>query len=137
MSPNILSLAAAIAERRVARYGRKAGRKLGLVIAAGYVGLTAAFATCGFLLWALWAYARPFMGPVGTPLMLAGVCALIALILAIVAASALRRPKHERRDMPIAEAALAAEAHKFVRKQKVPVLLTAALMGLLAGSQKR
>jgi hypothetical protein len=137
MSADILKIAASIAERRMGRYGRRAGRKLGVVVAAGYVALSAAFATCGFLLWALWAYARPFAGPVGTPLLLACVCALITLILALVIASTLRRPQRERREPAYSEAALALEAQNLVRKQKMPILLTAALLGLLAGSQKR
>lgn len=137
MSAGILSLAASLASRRVSRYGRKAGRKLAIVAGAGYLALTAAFATFGFLLWALWAYARPLAGPVGTPLLLAGVCALIALILALIAASALRRPKRGKRDAPLSETALAIEAQNLVSRHKMPILLSVALMGLVAGSQKR
>jgi MFS family permease len=137
MSGGIIRIAASLAERRIARYGRKAGRKLGVVAAAGCIALTAAFASCGFLLWALWAYARPFAGPVGTPLLLAGVCALVTLILALVLASALRRPERRRREPVYPDAALALEAQNLVRKQKMPILLSAALLGLLAGSQKR
>ncbi len=137
MSANIFTIAAAVVERRVSRYGRKAGRKLAFVAAAGYAAVTAAFAAFGFLLWALWAYARPFAGPVGTPLLLAGVCGLLALILALAIGLKLRRPARDRREAIYSEAALAVEAQNLVRQQKMPILLTAALMGLLAGSQKR
>jgi ABC-type Co2+ transport system permease subunit len=137
MNTQIFTLAGQIAERRLARYGRKAGRKLAVLAAAGCLALTAAITACGFLIAALWAYARPIAGPVGTPLIFAAVCAVLALILALVAGSALRHPRRARRETLYPEAALALEAQNLVRKQKLPILLTAALIGLLAGSQKR
>jgi MFS family permease len=137
MNAQMFTLAGQIAERRLARYGRRAGRKLAVLAAAGCLALAAAITAFGFLIAALWAYARPLAGPVGTPLIFAGACAVLALILALIAASALRRPRRGRRETLYPEAALALEAQNLVRKQKMPILLTAALMGLLAGSQKR
>jgi membrane protein YdbS with pleckstrin-like domain len=137
MQPGILTIAAAIARRRAARMGRKAARKAIMVAAAGYLAVMSSLAAFGFLLWALWAYLRPLAGPIGTPLSLAGVCLLLALIFALVITSALRKPKRARYDLGQSETALAVEAQTLISKQKLPILMTVALMGLVAGSQKR
>jgi hypothetical protein len=137
MRPGILTIASAIAQRRAARVGRKAARKTMLVVAAGSLAMTSCLAGFGFLLWALWAYVRPFAGPAGAPLLLAGVCLVLALIFTLVISSALRQPKRVRHEAGEAEASLAIEAQNLISKQKMPILLTVALMGLVAGSQKR
>jgi hypothetical protein len=133
MKPGILTIAAAIAQRRMARIGRKAV----VAAAAGYLAVMSALAAFGFLLWALWAYARPFTGPIGTPLLLASVCLILALVFALIISSSLRKPRHIRHDIGNTEAALAIEAQNLIAKQKMPILLTVALMGLVAGSQRR
>jgi uncharacterized membrane protein len=137
MRPGILTIAAAIAQRRASRMGRKAARKTVVVAAAGYVAVIASLATFGFLLSALWAYIRPMTGPVGTPLVLAAVCLVLALIFLAVIASSLRKPKRARYELGTSETALAVEVQNLISKQKLPILLSVALMGLVAGSQKR
>lgn len=108
-----------------------------VVAAVVYLAVMSSLATFGFLLWALWAYARPYTGPIGTPLLLAGLCLLLAIMFALVIASSLRKPKRVRHDIGNSENLLADEAQALIAKQKVPILLTVALMGLVAGSQKR
>jgi hypothetical protein len=131
----------------VARYGRGAARKFGIMLAAGFVSVIAGTASIGFLMLALWAYVRPHLGPVGAPLVLAGVAILIAIVMALVARSALRPPKLKFANAAFASqntpslavelenlAGVAADA---IRKQKTPVLLAALLVGVLAANQKR
>jgi hypothetical protein len=137
MTPGILTIAASVAQRRMARTGRKAARKTVVLAAASYLAVMSSLAAFGFALSALWAYARPFAGPIGTPLLLAGVCLFMALVFVLVIGSSLRRPKRARYDIENAEASLALEAHNLISKQKMPILLTVALMGLVAGSKKR
>jgi hypothetical protein len=137
MKPGILTIAAAVAQRRLARTGRKAARKTVVLAAASYLAVMSSLATFGFVLLALWAYARPFAGPIGTPLLLAGVCLFLVLVFAFVISSSLRRPKRARYNIENAEASLALEAQNLISKQKMPILLTVALMGLVAGSKKR
>jgi hypothetical protein len=142
MRPGILTVAAAIAQRRVARTGRKAVRKVIVVAAVGTLAVMSSLATFCFLLSALWAYVRPFAGPIGTPLLLAGVCLLLALTFALVITLALRKPKRIRperirHELAGTETALALEIQNLISKQKLPIILAVALMGLLAGSQKR
>jgi len=137
MKPGILTIAAALAKRRLVRTGRKAARRAIIVAAAAYLAVMSSLATFGFLLFALWAYARPFAGPIGTPLLLATICLLFALIFVLVMSSPLRKPKPVRYDIGQAEASLALEAQNVISTQKMPILLTVALMGLVAGSRKR
>jgi hypothetical protein len=137
MKPGILTIAAAVAQRRMARTGRKAARKTVVLVAASYLAIMSSLATFGFVLLALWAYARPLAGPIGTPLLLAGLCLLFALAFVFVISSSLRGPKRARLGLENAETSLAFEAQNLISKQKMPILLTVALMGLVAGSKKR
>jgi hypothetical protein len=123
----IISAVAALNEPALARYGKSAARKLGIMLAAG------------FILWALWAYVRPIVGPVGAPLILAAAVSVIAILVGVLAASALdsKQPPQHARPVAVSPEAVFIEAEAIIRKQKVPVLLAAVLMGIFAGSQKR
>lgn len=124
-------------QRRLVRASRKAAGKTMAIAAAGYLAVMSLLAAFGFVLAALWAYARPFAGAIGTPLLLAALCTVLALVFVLVITTSLRKPKRTRYDTGQTEGALALEAQNLIAKQKLPILLAVALMGLVAGSQKR
>ncbi len=138
MQLKVANLAAGLARPALSAYGRSAGRKLGVLLATGAMLVVSTIAISGFLLWALWEYVRPLVGPVGAPLILAAAVTLFAMIIGLIAKYALRaqRTPPYRRPTLMTPEAMIEEVEGVVRKQKVPVLLAAALFGIFAGSQR-
>jgi O-antigen/teichoic acid export membrane protein len=102
------------------------------VVAAAAAAVGCAIAALGCLLAALWIYARPHVGAVGAPLVVAGV--LLAIGLAVLG---LMRHKLKRRPPPPpagdALASLLAEATRLLKEHKGSVLTVALLAGFVAG----
>lgn len=119
-----------------AKYGAIKLRRLPatvlLLLAGGFTATAAIF--CAFT--ALWIYLLRFVGPVGAPLIVAGVLLLIAIILI---ASGWRRLHGSRRPPPALAAAEGAigETKRLLQEHKVAVLLVAAVTGLIFGKGRR
>ena len=103
-----------------------------LLLIGAFTGTAAIF--CAFT--ALWIYLLRFVGPVGAPLIVAGVLLLIAIILI---ATGWRRLRGSRRPPPPLAAAEAAigETKRLLQEHKVAVLLAAAVSGLIFGNGRR
>ena len=138
MPLKLASLAAGLTRQAISAYGRSAARKVGIMLATGVMLVVSTLAIFAFLIWALWEYVRPLTGPVGAPLILAAVVTLFAIIVGLTASYALRakHTPHYRRPAPITPEAMIQELEGIVRKQKVPVLLAAVLIGIFAGNQR-
>ena len=123
----------------VSEFGRKAAKKMGIVFAAGAVALAAINTAFGFLLFALWAFVRPMAGPIGSPLIMAGVLGVFAGIMVLIIRNVLQPKTQQNVPGPraVEQERILLEAEAIIRKQKLPVLLAAVLFGLFAGSQKR
>jgi len=111
----------------------------GRMLAAGVIGVVATLliaAAWGCLCAALWIGMIPALGPVGAPLAVAGLCIVIAGILALIAWSLIRR-----RRAPVSPQlqfdALLGEGSRLINEHKGAALLVAALLGMLAGNSGR
>jgi hypothetical protein len=112
-----------------------AGQMATAVLVAGFgVLLTAAGLGCACA--ALWIALIPPLGPVGAPLIVAGVCLASAGILTLVAISLMRRARPRVGDIFDAEGLLG-EASRYVNEHKGAALLAAALAGVIAGNSSR
>lgn len=103
-----------------------------VAIACG-VGISlAAFGAVGCFIAALWVGLLPALGPVGAPLVCAGVLLLICVILALFAFFSSRR----RSPPPIAalsDAFQGFDPGPFLRQHKFDLLIGALLLGLMTG----
>ena len=138
MVRNLITVAAALTENRLARHGREAAGKAAIVAGAAFIASVSAMAAIGCALWALWVYALPMAGPVGAPLIVAAVL-LAVCISAIAAARQSLRPRrrHMRaQSLSSAGASLSHEASALFKDQKTALLLSAVLAGVMAGSRK-
>jgi hypothetical protein len=137
MVRNLFTVAAALTENRLARYGRAAAGKAAIVAGAAFIASLSAMAAIGCALWALWVYALPFAGPVGAPLIVAAVL-LAVCIAALTAARQALRPDMRRsiRAQALSGASLSNEAAALFKDQKSALLLSALLAGVMAGSRK-
>jgi fatty acid desaturase len=104
------------------------------IIAAVAIALTAA--AWGCLCAALWIGLTPSLGPVGAPLAVAGLCIVVAGILALIAWSLIRR-RRARVNPALQVDALLAEGSRLIGEHKGAALLAAALLGMLAGNSGR
>ena len=111
----------------------------GRMLAAGVIGVVATLliaAAWGCLCAALWIGLIPALGPVGAPLAVAGLCIVVAGILALIAWSLIRR-----RRAPVSPQlqfdALLGEGSRLINEHKGAALLVAALLGMLAGNGGR
>ena len=111
----------------------------GRMLAAGVIGVVATLLIAvawGCLCAALWIGMIPALGPVGAPLAVAGLCIVIAGILALIAWSLIRR-----RRAPVSPQlqfdALLGEGSRLINEHKGAALLVAALLGMLAGNSGR
>ncbi len=137
MVRNLIKVAAALTENRLASRGREAAGKAVLVAGAAFIASISAMAAIGCALWALFVYALPFAGPVGAPLIVAAVL-LAVCIAALAAARQALRPDTRRniRAQALTGASLSQEASALFKDQKSAILLSALLAGVMAGSRK-
>ena len=89
---------------------------------------------CGIA--SLWIYLVPLIGPVGAPLVVAGVFLVLCLILLAVARSVLRSRKPLRVKIDGTEIAIG-DVERLIQGHKGTALLIAILAGLIAGIQAR
>lgn len=111
----------------------------GRMLAAGIIVLVAVALTAaawGCLCAALWIGLTPALGPVGAPLAVAGLCIVIAGILALIARGLVRR-RQARVNPQLQFDALIGEGSRLINEHKGAALLVAALLGLLAGNSGR
>jgi hypothetical protein len=137
MLGNLITMAAALTEDRLARHGREAAGKVAVVAAAAFVASMSAMSAIGCTLWALWVYALPHVGPVGAPLIVAA--ALFAICIAAMAAArqSLRPRRRAMRAQSLSGASLVRETSALFKDQKMTLLLSALLAGVVAGSSKK
>jgi hypothetical protein len=124
-----------LARAGLARGGAVAGR-ISIAALCGVLGGIAAIAAVGFSLSALWIVALPRVGPAGAALVLAGVLAVLCLVLLSLACAIARRGRQKPRFEPNAEASLLAAAQLF-NEHKGAMLLAALVAGLGAGAGSR
>jgi hypothetical protein len=114
-----------------------------MMVAALCVALATVFATAsvGCAVTALWVSVLPEVGPVGAPLIAAGVLFLLCLPLLVIARSILRRRPQPLSAPALPDAAipalLIAEASRLLEENKGAALLAALLAGATAGSLNR
>jgi hypothetical protein len=137
MVRNLIKVAAALTENRLADRGREAAGKAAIVAGAAFIASISAMAAIGCALWALFVYALPFAGPVGAPLIVAAVL-LAVCVAALAAARQALRPDMRRsiRAQSLSGASLSQEASALFKDQKSALLLSALLAGVMAGSRK-
>ena len=139
MVRNLITVAAALTENRLARHGREAAGKIAVVAGATFIASISAMAAIGCALWALWVYALPMAGPVGAPLIVAAFLLAICLAALAAARQSLRpRRRHMRaQSLSSAGASLSHEASALFKDQKSALLLSALLAGVVAGSSRK
>lgn len=109
--------------------------RMGRAATIVYVAVTCGFGVLGCLLAALWIAVLPHVGPAGAPLVVAGALAAVA----VVTIAALRQRQPPPVAPPVSDdiARLLALAGDMTRADKVPVLLSALLAGLVAGARPK
>ena len=95
-----------------------------------------AAAAVGCAIAAFWIYLVPLIGPVGAPLVVAGVFLVLCLILLAVARSVLRSRKPLRVKIDGAEIEIG-DVERLIQGHKGTALLIAVVAGLIAGNQAR
>jgi hypothetical protein len=93
-------------------------------------------AASGCLLTAVWLFLLPLLGPVGTPLVIGCLLLLKAASILLWLRYGLARPCAPA-PAAIAPAVLLAEAERLFKANTGPVLMTALLVGLFAGTGER
>lgn len=137
MVRNLITMAAALTENRLARHGREAAGKIAVVAAAAFIASLSAMAAIGCALWALYVYALPHAGPAGAPLIVAAVL-LAVCISALAAASLSLRPRRRAiRVDSLSAASINHEVSALFKDQKSALLLSALLAGVVAGSSRK
>ncbi|MEJ0048037.1 MAG: hypothetical protein WDN04_19390 [Rhodospirillales bacterium] len=139
---DLIRLALAIAEGRVAQSVRRTAGRAAYLAATAALVAGCALGVVGCLLTALWIYVLPHVGAVGAPLVVAAVLLVIGLgVLALMHRAA--RPRRAPvaadpgRAALLAELSNLGEISELVRAQKGPALIAALVAGLMAGSRDR
>lgn len=126
---DLIKIAAAVAESSAAR---PAGRCVACAAVGTVAAVLCVITASGCALTALWIYLLPEMGPVGAPLVVAGVLLVMCFIMLAVVRYGLT-PRAPPPRAAAAPALLLADVTRLVKDNKAPVLLTALLAGLVAG----
>lgn len=116
--------------------GRAAAGRYSIAAILGALGVIAAMAAVGLGLLALWFLLLPRVGPAGAALILAGVLAVLCLILLVLAWSILRQDRREPAAAQDPDVPLLAVTQLF-HEQKGGLLLAALIAGLGAGAGSR
>ena len=130
-----LALSALSASTRNSGFASFTGRMAVVLLVAGFGALLAA-GGLGCAAAALWNALLPPLGPVGAPLVVAGVTLTLAGALALVASSLMRRARPRPVEMLDTDGLLG-EASRYVNEHKGAALLAAALAGVIAGNSGR
>ena len=127
----VLRLVLAIAEgRAMEALGRLIGRAA-LMVGAAVLAACCAVGAVGCGLAALWIFAAHRVGPVGAPLIVAGLLAAIGIGVVMS-----MRSRRTPLPMDIDHAAVVAELVALVREHKVSTVLAAFVAGLTAGGRR-
>jgi hypothetical protein len=137
MVRNLITVAAALTENRLARHGREAAGKIAIVAAAAFVASLSAMAAVGCSLWALYVYALPHAGPAGAPLIVAAVLVAVCIAALASASMSLRPRRRSIRVESVSAASLNHEVSALFKDQKSAILLSALLAGVVAGSSRK
>jgi hypothetical protein len=111
----------------------------GRMVAGGALAVVAvvfAGAAWGCACAALWIALIPALGPVGAPLVVAGVCLIVAALLALAAWQLVRR-RRARAANHLQLDAVMAEAGKLIQEHKVEAIVAAIVAGFVAGNTGR
>jgi hypothetical protein len=133
----LIKLAFALIDGGVMRSRRRSTAEIACFAIAFISAAVCAIAAVACALAALWIFALPHVGPVGAPIVVAGV--LLAVCLAMLALI-FYAPKTRRASSPLVDAApalLLAEATRLLKEHKGPVLMAALLAGLIAGKNEK
>lgn len=134
----LLRIAQAWTDDSVLPRVRDAGARALMAAAAIVLAAVLVLAALGCALTALWLYLLPLVGPAAAPLIVSGVLLSLGLVVLLL-------PRLGARQSPPPPVAapgptpdiLIAEASRLVRDNKVPVLLSALLVGLCEGARKK
>jgi hypothetical protein len=125
----MLELLSSLLRRGPAGSLHAASRRMGLILFYAILAAIVAIAALGCAIAAIWLALLPAIGPVWTPLLIAAALAGIAAILVLLIASH-RRGRGRRSDGE----GPATLSSAILRDHKSSLLLGAALVGMLAGS---
>jgi hypothetical protein len=137
MVRNLITVAAALTENRLAHHGREAAGKVAIVAAAAFIASLSAMAAIGCALWALYVYALPHAGPVGAPLIVAAALLFVCIAALAAARQSLQPGRRRMRPQPLSAASLNHEVSALFKDQKSAILLSALLAGVVAGSSRK
>lgn len=134
----LLRIAQAWTDDSVLPRVRDAGARALMAAAAIMLAAVLVLAALGCALTALWLYLLPLVGPAGAPLIVSGVLLSLGLVTLLLPRLAARQspPPPVAAPGPTPDV-LIAEASRLVRDNKVPVLLSALLVGLCEGARKK
>lgn len=116
--------------------GRAATGRYSIAAISGALGVIAAMAAVGLGLLALWFLLMPRMGPAGAALILAGVLAVLCLILLALAWSILRQERRKPAAARNPNVSLL-EVTQLFNEQKGGLMLAALIAGFGAGARPR
>src|SRR5260221_9877304 len=108
----------------------------GRMVAGGVLAVVAillAGAAWGCACAALWIGVAPTLGPVGAPLVVAGVCLTVAALLGLGAWQQMRRHRARAVNHLLLDAVLA-DAGKLIQEHKIEAILAAIIAGFVAGN---
>ena len=132
---DLIKFALLFAERVDDRKGRQTIAQVALLAAATLAGASFGFAAIACALVALWLGILPQVGPVGAPLVVAGVLLFMCVVLFAVVRYELKpRPQPAAPSVP---AVLIADATRLINENKGSVLLAALLAGLAVGGRNK
>lgn len=136
---DLLRLALALTGGGLAPPPRRSLAETASAIAAAAFAALAVVAAVACVAVALWIGVRPWVGPIGAPLVVAAALLVLALVAATLARRALRPPAPAVA-VPVTTSgsneALLVEAARLVKAHKVPILLAAVLAGVAAGMRE-
>ncbi len=140
MNPLTSSAIAALVRQGIAGRAQAAVGRLTLPLICGLIALQFALTALGLLAVASWNLLLPEIGPVWTPVALAGVFLTLAGIAVAAILSHRQKRRSERMRSSDIEALIApmlAEARRFTRDNQGASLLTAIVAGIAAGLASR
>lgn len=133
---DLIRLALGLVEVGAAGRSRRAITQMACVAAATVLAALLGIAAIACALTALWMYALPHVGAVGTPLIVAGVLVVMSGAVYALMRRA-RKPCPRQPPASVTTELLLAEATGLFKEHKGAVLVAALIAGLLAGQNER